>query len=470
MQLNHKSFSVLVAPIVCVLALVAGQKESKAETPNLIFIMVDDLGYGDLGCYGQKTIKTPNIDRLAAEGMKFSQFYAGCTVCAPSRCVLMTGLHMGHCYIRGNAKIDLRPEDVTVAELMKSKGYATGLFGKWGIGHEGTSGMPTRQGFDRFFGYLDQHHAHNFYPSFLIDQEQRMELRNVVPNEGQYGQGVATSKVDYSHDLIMSRALSFVEKQKDDPFFLYLALTIPHANNEAGKKGMEIPSLGEFAERDWPEPQKGTAAMITHMDRDIGRLMQMLKDLKIDKNTIVMFTSDNGPHAEGGNDPDFFNSNGPLRGIKRALYEGGIRVPMIARWPGHIEAGSTSDHIGYFGDLMATASEISGAELPEGRDSISFLPTLLGDADKQQNHDYLYWEFYEQGGRRAVRIGDWKGIIQPWDSVKVELYNLAADLEESKNVAAEHPEVVARVKAAIKDAHTPTDIWKVRGSAPRRRK
>ena len=259
-------------------AWLAAEVVAAENPPNIIFIMADDLGYGDLGSYGQSVIQTPRLDELAREGMRFTQFYAGSTVCAPSRCVLMTGLHTGRCFIRGNGKDNLRPDDLTVAEVLHQAGYQTGLIGKWGLGHEGSTGLPTRKGFDYFFGYLDQHHAHNFYPSFLVRNEERVSLPNVVPNEGRWGQGVAKQKQVYSHDLMAVEALQFVENHKDGPFFLYLALTIPHANNEARKAGMEVPDLGPYAAMDWPEPQKGHAAMITRMDRDIGSLLDKLKD------------------------------------------------------------------------------------------------------------------------------------------------------------------------------------------------
>ena len=435
----------------------------KAARPNIIFIMADDLGYGDLGCFGQKRIRTPNIDRLAAEGMRLTDFYAGSTVCAPSRCVLMTGLHTGHCFIRGNGKINLRPDDVTVAEVLKQAGYTCGLAGKWGLGHEKSSGLPTRQGFDHFFGYLDQHHAHNYYPSFLVRGEKRVALRNVVPREGKFGQGVATKQVDYSHDLIMTDALGWLEEVHKRPFFLYLSLTIPHANNEAGRKGMEVPDLGDYAKTDWPEIQKATAAMIGRLDRDVGRLMGMLKRLAIDRNTVVFFTSDNGPHREGGNNPDFFDSNGKLRGIKRDLYEGGIRVPTIVRWPGHIASGSTSGVVASFADVLPTLADLAGGSVPEGIDGLSIVPTLTGNPRSQELHKYLYWEFYERGGTRAVRMGEWKAVAKSFSGKELELYHLPTDLGEQKNVAAEHPEIVARALAAMKDAHTPSPMWKVRG-------
>jgi arylsulfatase A-like enzyme len=429
--------------------------------PNIIFIMADDLGYGDLGCYGQKQIQTPHLDRMADEGVRFTDFYAGSTVCAPSRCVLMTGLHLGHCFIRGNGKINLRSDDFTVAEALQPAGYRCGLIGKWGLGHEDSSGLPTRQGFDYFYGYLDQHHAHNYYPTFLVRNEKRVLLKNIVPNEGQFGQGVATKKIEYSHDLIAAEALQFINRNKDERFFLYLALTPPHANNEGRQKGMEIPDYGIYKDKDWPEPQKGTAAMISRIDSDVGEILQRLKTHGIDENTIVFFTSDNGPHREGGNDPDFFDSNGPLRGIKRALYEGGIRVPMIVRWPGRTKPRTTSAHVGYFGDLMATASELAEVKPPAGLDSISFLPAILGNS-KQQKHEFLYWEFYEGRSAQAVRMGDWKGVVQPFGSDNVELFNLKTDLGEQTNIAADHPEVIAKIRAAIKKSHVPSELWKVR--------
>jgi uncharacterized sulfatase len=301
--------------VVLLMALTASPllaTDSLAKRPNIIFVLADDLGYGDLGWYGQKKIQTPCLDRMAAEGMRFTQFYAGSTVCAPSRCVLMTGLHTGHCLVRGNARVPLRPQGVTVARLLKGAGYATGLIGKWGLGEAGSTGVPTRQGFDCFFGYLNQLHAHNYYPAFLWRNEQRVALKNVVPegNRGEFGQGWATRKVEYSHDLFASEALRWIEKQKGGPFFLYLALTIPHANNEgmqATGNGQEVPDLGVYKDKDWPEPSKAYAAMVTRMDTDLGRMFALLKRLGLDDNTLVLFTSDNGPQKEGGNPPAFFS-------------------------------------------------------------------------------------------------------------------------------------------------------------------
>ncbi len=438
------------------------QAAAPPRRPNVLFILADDLGYGDVGCYGQKEIKTPNLDRLAAEGLRFTQFYAGSTVCAPSRCALMTGLHTGHCYIRGNARINLRPRDRTVAEVFREAGYATGLFGKWGLGQEGSTGVPTRKGFDRFFGYLDQAHAHNYYPTFLLRGEERVPLRNVVPNEGPAGQGVASRRVDYSPDLLADEAIRFVEQHQDRPFFLYFAPTLPHANNEARQHGLEIPEPGIYKDRPWPESARNLAAMISRLDRDVGSLLDRLRALGLDRRTLVLFSSDNGPHREGGNDPDYFDSNGPLRGIKRALYDGGIRVPLLARWPGRIAGGKTTDHIGYFPDLLPTVAELVGAPAPQGTDGISFLPTLLGRPGQPQ-HRYLYWEFYEQGSAQAVRMGPWKAVMHPFGG-RVELYHLPSDLGESKDVSIKHPEVVEQARRFIREAHVPSPLWQVRGN------
>jgi len=427
----------------------------RSDRPNIIFILADDLGYGDLGCFGQQVIQTPKLDQLAREGMRLTSFYAGSTVCAPSRCTLMTGLHTGHCLVRGNRRIDLRPDDLTVAEVLKTRGYKTGLCGKWGLGKEGDTGLPTRQGFDYFFGYLDQGHAHNYYPTYLIKNEQRVPLPNVVPNEGRLGRGVASEKKVYSHDLVMKEAFDFVERSQGEPFFLYLALTIPHANNEAKEKGMEVPSLGQYANRDWPEPEKGRAAMISYMDRDIGRLMDQLDRLGLAENTVVIFSSDNGPHSEGGSKREFFNSSGIYRGGKRYLYEGGVRVPTIVRWPGVVKPGSQSDHPGAFWDFMPTAAEIAGAKVPEGIDGLSFLPALQGKPQPQ--HRYLYWEFHEYGKIQSLRFGRWKairGLGKP-----VMLYDLAIDPREENEMAALAPRVVALAEKYFEEARGPSEEW-----------
>jgi arylsulfatase A-like enzyme len=442
--------------------LIAFEASFSAQTrPNIILIHADDLGYGDLSSYGQRKFKTPNIDRLAAEGMRFTQYYAGSTVCAPSRSALMTGQHTGHTRIRGNARHPLLPEDVTVAEVLKSTpgaAYKTALIGKWGLGEAGTTGVPNRQGFDYFFGYLNQRHAHNYYPTFLWRDDERIKLRNVVPDEDEEGSGVSTNRVDYAHDLMAEESLKFIERNIGGPFFLYLAFTIPHANNEAKNKGMEVPDLGEFAGENWPDQEKAKAAMITRMDRDVGRLMALLKKLGIDDNTLVLFTSDNGPHREGGADPDFFDSNGPLRGIKRDLYEGGIRVPMIARWPKRIKAGAKSDQVWAHWDLLPTLAEIAGVKPPAGIDGISMSNALLGR--RQRNHEFLYWEFHERGFSQAARTGDWKAVRKSPDS-PLELYDLKNDLGEQNDVAAKHPGVVKKIEDYLKTARTESELWPI---------
>ena len=452
-------------------------RAESVQRPNIIFIMADDLGYGDLGCYGQKLIKTPCLDQMAREGMRFTDFYSGCTVCAPARSVLMTGLHMGHTHVRGNASTDmriqsLRKDDLTVAELLKRADYKTALCGKWGLGHDtpGNEGLPNDKGFDFFFGYLNQVHAHNYYPEFLWRNKEKMPLRNVVDKVGSgYGGfvgGYATKRVDYSHDLIMKEALDFVRDNKAGPFFLYLALTIPHANNERSRAtgdGQEVPDYGMYKEMPWSDQAKGQAAMISRMDGGVGGLLKLLAALGIDERTVVMFTSDNGPHNEGGHDPTLFQPAGPLRGMKRDLTEGGIRVPLIVRWPGTTPAGSVTDHVGYFGDVMATAADLAGVDVPPGLDSISFAPTITGQPEKQKQADYLYWEFYERGGKQAVRSGKWKAIRIPMFSGKTELYDLSQDLGEQHDVADEHPEVVKTLQQMMDQAHRPHPNWKVAG-------
>ena len=443
-----------------------------AERPtNLVFILADDLGYGDLGCYGQKLIQTPRLDQMASEGMRFTDFYAGATVCAPSRCVLMTGQHLGHCHVRGNAGGDdmlrqsLRKEDVTVAEALKSAGYATALIGKWGLGEIDQPGHPLEQGFDYFYGYLNQVHAHNYWPEFLWHNREQVRLSNVVqPARNAYGGfrgGWATKRVEYTHDLFMDETLKWIESHREEPFFLYLALTIPHANNEAAGgvgNGSEVPDFGIYADKDWPDPDKGQAAMITYMDRDIGRLLDQLKELGLAENTLVMFSSDNGPHMESRNDPLRFDPSGPLRGMKRDLYEGGIRVPLIAWWPGKIRPGQVSRHVGYFGDLMATACELASVDAPPNTDSISFLPTLLGQSERQKEHEYLYWEFYEHGSAQAVRWGKWKGIRKPMFTGRIEVYDVSRDPGEKYNLARRR-DIVEKMRTIMKQAHVAHANW-----------
>ena len=440
---------------------------------NIIFIMADDLGYGDLGCFGQKLIKTPELDRMAKEGMKFTRFYSGSTVCAPSRSVLMTGQHMGHTHVRGNAGGDmmrqsLRNGDITVAEKLKESGYSTALIGKWGLGEVGQQGHPLNQGFDYFYGYLNQVHAHNFYPEFLWRNQSKHILNNVVKPAGTSARGgfiggAATKRVEYSHDLFATEAISWIEKNKDNPFFLYLPLTIPHANNEGSRMfgdGAEVPDYGMYENKDWPKQDKGQAAMISRMDKDVGRILNLLTKLKIAENTLVIFTSDNGPHDEAKHNPERFNPSGPLRGMKRNLTEGGIRVPTIAWWPKTIEANGESDQPFYFGDLMATSCEIASSKKPVGIDSISFLPTLSGDLNKQDSHQYIYWEFYERTFRQAVVMKEWKLIRSGMNNSTIELYDLSRDIHEDKNLASEQPALAQRLISYMEEAHIPHPNWK----------
>jgi arylsulfatase A-like enzyme len=436
------------------------------DRPNIVFILADDLGYGDLGCYGQEQIPTPNLDRLAAQGTRFTQAYAGSTVCAPSRCALMTGLHTGHCRVRGNALVPLQPQDVTVAEVLKGVGYTTALIGKWGLGEPGTPGVPNRQGFDLFFGFLNQHHAHNYWPDYLWRNEEKVPLEgNVIgPNDN-----VSTGKAQYAPDLFLREALAFVEANKDRPFFLYFANTLPHANNERGRfegDGMEIPDYGPFADKPWPNPQKGHAAMIARLDQQVGRLMTRLNELGLDEKTLVVFTSDNGTHKEGGADPAFFNSSGPLRGYKRAMYEAGFREPTLVRWTGQVPAGAVSDQVWAFWDILPTFAELAGAEVPSNLDGVSVLKSWLGKGDVE--HPPLYWEFHEGGFKQAARLGNWKGVRLQVGS-PIELYDLGTDLGEARDVASEYPDVVAKIDTFLKGARTESADFPVRAAARSRR-
>lgn len=441
----------------------------EADLPNILLIVADDLGYGDLGSYGQLEIQTPNLDRLASEGVRFTNFYAGSTVCAPSRAALMTGQHTGHAPIRGNSRQPLPDSSVTMAETLREAGYHTGLIGKWGLGELGSEGEPNRQGFDYFFGYLNQRHAHNYYPEFLIRNQQRYPLDNVVPEpKDADGSGVATTRLDYSHDLFTDEALMFLDESGDKPFFLELAYTIPHANNEAGNLGMEVPDLGIYADKLWPRAAKAHAAMISRMDSDIGRLMARLAEKGIADDTLVLFTSDNGPHREGGNDPESNNSNGPLRGIKRDLYEGGIRVPLIVRWPRHAPPATATDRVGAFWDLLPTFAEIAEVAPSDDWDGQSLLTAFNGQSIASENRT-LYWEFHEgQASKQAVRMGQWKGIrLTP--SAKLEVYDLANDLGETLNLADAFPDVTAKMLEYLATARTENEAWPLRDvdDAPR---
>jgi arylsulfatase A-like enzyme len=422
----------------------AALARSQSTRPNIVFILADDLGYGDLGCYGQKQVATPNLDRLAAEGVRFTEAYAGSTVCAPSRCCLMTGLHTGHAKVRTNSAGPLGPQDPTVSEVLKRAGYTNAIYGKWSLGGVNTTGYPLAKGFDEWFGYFSQTQAHEYYPELLLDGNHEVLLK------GNFG---LTKKSQYSHDLFTARALKFLDGRRETPYFLHVCYTIPHANNELGREtgnGMQVPSDAPYTNRSWPQVEKNFAAMMSRMDADVGRIMEQLKRTGQDENTLVLFSSDNGPHREGGHDPDFFDSNGPLRGIKRDLYEGGIRVPLIARWPARIRAGRVCDDPVAFWDFLPTAAEIAGVSSPSGLDGMSFLPALEGKPLPPR--DYLYWEFHERGFHQAVRTGKWKGVRS--EGKPLEIYDLQADAGETKNLAASQREVASRIERVMREART----------------
>ncbi len=473
---NHHDLLILILFVLFAAACSQSPKQQAASEipptkPNIIYILVDDMGYGDLSCYGQQTLQTPNIDRMAREGMRFTRHYSGSTVCGPSRAALLTGKHTGHTSVRGNSPAGqlLKAQEVTVAEALKEAGYVTGVVGKWGVGHPPPPDDPALHGFDHAYGYINMWHAHNFYPEFLYRDGKRESIPgNVTDMSFDYreampeGTGVAKEKVQHTHPLFERDVKRFIRNNRDTSFFLYFALNMPHANNEAGRflgDGMEVPSYGQYADKDWPSPEKGFAAMIDLIDGAVGKVMAQLKELGIDDNTLIIFTSDNGPHQEGGHKADFFDSNGPLRGKKRDLYEGGIRMPTIARWPGQIAAGTTTDHISAFWDVLPTFCEVASTNIPSHLDGISFLPTLLGNKGDQRKHEYLYWEFYEQGGKQAVVQDNWKlvklNLRDPAKEVMTELYNLADDIGETRNLVDSEPEKVAALEAILKKAHTP---------------
>lgn len=439
-------------------------RQTNTARPNIIFILADDLGYGDLGCYGQQLIKTPNLDAMARQGLRFTQFYAGTSVCAPSRSSLLTGQHTGHTPVRGNKSVEpegqwpIPDSAVTIAEILKKGGYATGDFGKWGLGPVASTGDPVKQGFDHFFGYNCQSKAHNYYPDHLWENDTRIDFANNTPQQF----------TEYAADLIQKKALSFIEQQKDKPFFLYLSYTLPHAalqgpNDSLFEKYKKLFNELPVAVEAWngkgyaPQayPRATYAAMVSRLDAYVGQVFQKLKESGIDKNTLVLFSSDNGPHKEGGNDPNYFKSSGPLRGIKRDLYEGGIREPMIAWWPGKIKAGSTSDYAGAFWDLLPTFAELAKQPQPKNIDGISIVPVLLGKKNAPA-HPWLYWEFHEQGGKQAVRMGKWKGIklnAAANPDGPIELYDLQTDVSEKNNLADKHPEIVAKIKKIMQQQH-----------------
>ncbi|NQU54378.1 MAG: arylsulfatase [Bacteroidetes bacterium] len=449
------------------------KQEAKPTKPNIIYILADDLGYGDLSFQGQTKFQTPNIDQLAKEGMTFTQHYAGSTVCSPSRSVLLTGQHTGHTYIRGNRRDGAKgnwpisAESLTVAEILKENGYTTGAFGKWGLGYPGSEGDPNKQGFDEFYGYNDQTLAHNYYPYFLNHNQE------IITLEGNAGNGKGT----YAPIPIHDAALKFMENNKDKPFFMYYPSVIPHAELFAPEEYMEKYRGKFLPEKNYkgadegapryktggygsqPESHAAFAAMINLLDDQVGEIVAKLKELGIEDDTIIMFSSDNGPHLEGGADPDYFDSNGIYQGYKRDLYEGGIHAPMIVCWPGKIEAASKSDHISAFWDVLPTITELIGAPAPENIDGISFLPSLIGSGE-QKKHDYLYWEFHEKKGRLAIRQGDWKliqyDVFVP-ENTSTQLYNLRNDPGEENNVAKENPEITVKLLKLMESARTPSN-------------
>lgn len=460
------SFLCLAIPALCA--------PTSPSRPNLIFVLADDLGYAELGCYGQREIATPRLDQMAREGLRFTQFYAGATVCAPSRSVLMTGQHHGRTRVRGNAGKEnpaaqaLQPDDITVARILQKTGYRTALIGKWGLGDFGaaSTGMPRKQGFDYFFGYLNQRHAHNHYPSFLWRNEERIALPNVPEKEEEDGSGWAREGRIYADDLFADEAVRFVTENRAQPFFLYLSFVVPHANNERARglgDGAEVPDYGPYASRDWPKQDKGQAAMVSRLDGYVGRLIDTLRALGLAERTLVVFTSDNGPHNEARHDLKRFSPAAPFSGIKRSLTDGGIRVPFIAWWPGRVPAGAVSQHVAYFGDWFATAAEFAGVALPGGLDSLSFAPALLGRSTEQPVHEFLYWEFHEGGFKQAALYwGRWKGIRTGSSDAPVALYDLTSDPAEKVNLATKMPEIAEKIGAYLKSARSPSPAWEPR--------
>ncbi|MGJ8655227.1 MAG: arylsulfatase [Akkermansiaceae bacterium] len=456
------------------LGLVLGLS-AQAEKPNIIYILADDLGYGDISSLGQKHFETPNIDKLKAGGKFFSNHYSGSTVCAPSRSALLTGQHTGHTYVRGNREI--KPEGQTpipdgellLPEMLKHAGYVSGAFGKWGLGFPGSEGDPLNQGFDVFYGYNCQRLGHHYYPYHLWDNEKKVMLE----------ENAGTAKGVYAPELIHDKTLKFMEDNKDKPFFLYVASIIPHAELAApeeymkkfqGKieevrkyKGVDSgKKLRQGPYQSQETPRAAFAAMVTLLDDQVGEIVAKCEELGIADKTLIIFTSDNGAHQEGGADPKFFNSAGPYRGHKRDLYEGGVHVPMFAYWPGKIAAGSESKHISAFWDMVPTFTELAELPVPENTDGISMVSALTGKGE-QAVHPYLYWEFHERGGRIAVRMGKWKGVrynVLNKPDAMMELYDLEVDPGETKNLAKGNPEVVERILKAMNTARTDSEVFK----------
>ncbi len=448
MNLMHNAMSFFIAGrsaliVACVLMLSSSALCQTSAKPNVIYILSDDLGYGELGCYGQKKIRTPVLDKMATEGIRFTQFYSGSTVCAPSRAALLTGFHTGHNAIRGNGSPAMAPEPASLGTLMKQAGYQTGIVGKWGMGGIGTTGAPLAQGFDEFVGYVGHTEAHQQYPAEMTRGNERFKLP-----EG-----------TYANDVFTSEALDFVKRHKEQPFFLYLNYTIPHQK-------LMVPSQGIYANEAWPEKERNKAAMITRMDTGIGQLIGELEAHGLGKNTLIMFTSDNGPHTEDGTDPEFFKSSGPFRGIKRDLYEGGIRVPMIARWPNQIKSGVVSEQLWASWDVLPTLLDIAGAANIPKCDGVSIKPALLAGTPVQ--HGPLYWEFYERGFTQAVRKDDWKLLKTTTGSL--ELYDLKSDSGETDSLTSRRPEVVVELLPLLTSMRTESERWNVSEAGKKKKK
>jgi arylsulfatase A-like enzyme len=433
-----------------ILLWLAGSPTARAQQrqPNIILILADDLGYGDVGYQGQQKIHTPHIDQMAADGMRFTFCYAGTAVCAPSRASLMTGLHTGHTAIRGNrgfkpeGQYPLPDSSLTIATVLQRHGYTTGDFGKWGLGYPGSTGTPNKKGFTDFFGYNCQSLAHNYYPDHLWSNTEKIGLDGTV----------------YSADLIHRHALQFLQANKDRPFFLWLSYTLPHAMLQVPHDSVYTGYLAQFHD----SLRAAYAAMVTRLDRYVGEIRAQVQALGIAGNTLVLFSSDNGPHREGGNDPTYFNSSGSLRGIKRDLYEGGIREPFVAVWPGTIRPGTSSDRPFAFWDLFPTFEQVAGIAATKNIDGYSILPVLEGHPEKARQHDYFYWEFHENGGRQAVRFGHYKGVRLDVNTIAdphIEVYDLQKDPHETTDISAQHPEVVRRIKEIMTQAHQPNKDW-----------
>lgn len=459
---------------LCLALCITQLNAQNAKRPNIVFILADDLGYGDLGAYGQQIIQTPNLDRLAKEGVRFTNFYSGTSVCAPSRSSLMTGQHTGHTYIRGNKEIEPEGQEPladsvqTLAMLLKDAGYATGAFGKWGLGMVGTSGDPTFKGFDEFYGYNCQRHSHRYYPTHLWNNDEKIILKG---ND-------LTKKVHYAPELIQEKTLAFIDQHKEDPFFLFVPTVLPHAElagpedefykmyenkfEETPHKGNDYGPQATIAGYSSVEKPRATyASMVSRMDAYVGEILDKLEEHGLSENTIVIFSSDNGAHREGGADPAFFNSSADLRGFKRDLYEGGIRVPLIVKWPGKTAENKTYNHIGAFWDIIPTITEITGAPKADYTDGKSIVPTLTGKG-KQKKHTYLYWEFHEDGGRQAVRMKDWKLVrLQVRNPAKtsIELYNLRNDPQELHDLAEKNPKIVKRLLKYMDRSHSESELF-----------